>query len=193
MSVPTDRNLTATRPPLQYEIYEVLPTGSMTQRDSTDGLESAWQKLSELAKQTANECFAIHPPTRQVVAQLNVPPAEERGRKRVFQIAYTEEMGLARAEELTRRGYRVTTVIGNERATVVLDSTQRWDLFIIGHAAPEQTRARMVAWLKANYPGVKIVALNSAFVRLREADYNVVLSGPEKWIPIVAQATEESY
>lgn len=178
-------------PPRQYEIYEVSPNGSMIQHSSADGLEAAWQKLSELAKHTANECFAIHPPTRQVVAQLNVPPAEERGRKRVFQIAYTEELGLARAAELTRRGYSVTTVVGNERAKVLLSSAQGCDLFIIGHAGPEQTRARMVAWLKANYPGVKIVALNSAFGRLREADYNVVLNGPEKWIPIVAQATEE--
>jgi hypothetical protein len=179
-------------PLLDYEIYEVLPSGSMTQRGSANGLEAAWQKLSDIAKRTANECFAIHPPTRQVVAQLNVPPAEERGRKHVFQIAYTEEMGLARAEELTRRGYHVITVIGNERARIVLSTAQRCDLFIIGHAAPDQARASMVAWLKANYPTVKILALNPVFGRLREADYNVILNGPEKWIPIVAKATEKT-
>jgi hypothetical protein len=156
------------------------------------GLEAAWQKLYELAKHTTNECFAVHPPTHEVVAQLNVPPAQERARTRVFQIAYTEELGVARAEELTRRGYLVTTVIGNERAKVVLGSAKQFDIFIIGHAASDQMREMMAAWLKTTYPEVKILALNPGFQRLRDADFNVQLDGPEKWIPIVAKATERS-
>jgi|SRR5882762_97204 hypothetical protein len=179
-------------PLLQYDIFEVLPNGSIVQRGSVNGLETAWEELYKLAKHTTNECFAIHPPTREVVAQLNVRPAEERARKRVFQIAYTEELGVARAAELTRRGYRVTTVIGNERAKVVLNSIQPYDIFIIGHAAPVESRNEMAAWLKTTYPGVKILALNSAFQTLRDADYNAVLNSPEKWIHIVAIATERS-
>ncbi len=177
-------------PPLRYDIFEVLPNGSLAQRGSVTGLEAAWQQLYELAKHTANECFAIYPPTREVVAQVNVPPAEERASKRVFQIAYTEELGVARAEVLTRRGYHVTTVIGNDRAKVVLGSAQHYSVFIIGHGAPQQTRVGMAIWLKSKYPDVKILALNPVFQRLREADYNVVLNGPEKWVPIVAKATE---
>jgi hypothetical protein len=177
-------------PLLPYDIFEVLPNGSLVPRGSVNGLEAAWKELYELAKHTANECFAIYPPTREVVAQVNVPPAKERASKRVFQIAYTEELGIARAEVLTRRGYQVTTVIGNQRAKVVLGSTQPYNIFIIGHGAPQQTRVRMATWLKSRYPDVKILALNPASQRLREADYNVVLNGPEKWVPIVAKATE---
>jgi hypothetical protein len=123
-----------------------------------------------------------------VVAQVNVPLALERARKLIFQIAYTETLGIARSEELTRRGYRVTTVIGNERAKIVLaDSPQHYDLFVLGHGAPDKARSEMVAWLRVKYPNVKILGLNS-IGRLREADYNVLLDGPETWMPIVARA-----
>ena len=174
---------------VQYDVFEVLTTGSIVQRASVSGLEAAWQKLYDLAKQTANECFALYTPTRQVVAQVNVPLALERARKLIFQIAYTETLGIARSEELTRRGYRVTTVIGNERAKIVLtDSPQHYDLFVLGHGAPDKARSEMVAWLKVKYPNVKILGLNSIQGRLREADYNVLLDGPETWMPIVARA-----
>ena len=174
---------------VQYDLFEVLTNGSIVQRASVSGLEAAWQKLYDLAKQTGNECFALHAPTRQVVAQVNVPLALERARKLIFQIAYTETLGIARSEELTRRGYRVTTVIGNERAKIVLtDSPQHYDLFVLGHGAPDKARSEMVAWLRVKYPNVKILGLNSIQGRLREADYNVLLDGPETWMPIVARA-----
>src|ERR1051325_2264560 len=179
-------------PPLPYDIFEVLPNGSLAPRGSVNGLEAAWQQLYALSKHTATECLAIHTPPREVVAQVNVPLAKERASKRVFQIAYTEDLGVARAEVLTRRGYSVTTVIGNERAKVVLGSAQPYNIFIIGHGAPQQTRVRMATWLKSKYPDVKILALNPVFQRLRDADYNVVVNGPEKWVPIVAKATEMS-
>ena len=177
-------------PPRQYDIFEVLPNGLRVQRGFVTGIEAAWQELDKLAKDTTNECLAIYLPAREVVAQLNVPLSEERASKRVFQIAYTEELGMARAATLTRRGYRVITVLGNERAKVVLASVNHYDLFIIGHGAPEGTRNAMVAWLNGTYPGVKILALNSVFQRLPDADYNVMVDGPERWIPIVAKATQ---
>jgi hypothetical protein len=153
------------------------------------GLEAAWQRLSELARQTPDEYFALHAPTHQIVGQVNVPVALERARKLIFQVAYTENMGIERSEELMRRGYRVTTVIGNERAKAVLTgSPQRYDLFIVAHAAPPKTRTEIVAWLRNKYPGVKIVALNSVHGRLRDADFNVFLDGPETWMPVVARA-----
>lgn len=174
---------------LQYDVFEVLPNGSMEQRASVSGLEAAWQDLYELAKHTSNECFAIHAETRQVVAQVNVPPAIERARKVIFQIAYTEALSVLRSEELTRRGYRVTTVVGNDRAKVVLrDFAQHYDLFIIGHAASERSRKEMVSWMRANYPKVRILALNPTHQPLRGADYNALLGGPESWLHIVARA-----
>lgn len=71
----------------------------------------------------------------------------------------------------------------------VLGLTQRVDLFIVGHNAPEQTRSEMVVWLKAKYPTVHVVALISPEgPQLPGADYNAVLNGPETWLPIVEAA-----
>ena len=47
----------------------------------------------------------------------------------------------------------------------------------------------MVAWLKANYPGVRILALNPPLIReLIGADYNVKLNGPETLLAVIATA-----
>ncbi|HEX4600448.1 MAG TPA: hypothetical protein VH116_03555 [Gemmatimonadales bacterium] len=174
---------------LEYDVFEVLPDGSRVRRDSQSGLEAAWEELSRLAKRTTNELLAIHTRTRHVVAQVNVPLVLERARKRIFQVAYTEALGIARSEELTRRGYRVTTVIGNERAKRVLtDSPQHYDLFIVAHAAPKRTRDELVAWLRANYPDGTILALNPVRERLRRVNYNAPLDRPETWVPIIARA-----
>jgi len=75
----------------------------------------------------------------------------------------------------------------------LLSSTQHSDLFIVGHAAPEQTRTEMVDWLKARYPHVKILALNSANHRqLAGADYNAILNGPDEWLSMVTAALSRS-
>lgn len=48
--------------PLEYDVYEVLPSAATTQRASVIGLEAAWQALYDLAATTTNECFALHAP-----------------------------------------------------------------------------------------------------------------------------------
>jgi hypothetical protein len=63
------------------------------------------------------------------------------------------------------------------------------DLFIVGHPTPEATGQEVVAWLKANYPGVRILALNPPLIReLIGADYNVKLNGPETLLAVIATA-----
>jgi hypothetical protein len=171
----------------EYEIFEVLPNGSTRRISAVSGLEFAHRGLKELAKHTSNECFAADAKTRQVVAQMNVPQTKRRLAKRIFHIAYNEELGVRRAELLRSSGYGVISVIGNERAKILLSSIQHYDLFIVGHAAPEQTRKEMVDWLKLKYPKVKILALNPSHQELSTADYNVLQNGPENWLAIVAQ------
>jgi DNA-binding NarL/FixJ family response regulator len=114
-----------------------------------------------------------------IVALLNIAQASQlRGRLAVFQIAYDEQQLTARAEKLRQNVYEVVSVVGNETAEIVLSSTQHSTLFIVGHAAPERTRKETVDWLKAKYPHVKILALNSADHRqLAGADYNTILTG----------------
>jgi hypothetical protein len=46
----------------------------------------------------------------------------------------------------------------------------------------------MVGWLKANYPKVKILALNPSKDQLIGADYNVVLNDHDEWLSLLAAA-----
>jgi len=170
-----------------YEIFEVLPDGSALRISRVSGLEFANVALQELAKRTKNECFVADARTRRVVAQLNVSQGKWRATKRIFQIAYDEQLGLRRADLLRSLGYGVISVIGNDPARVLLTSIQHYDLFILGHAAPEETRTEMIDWIKVKYPRVKTLAFNAPHQQLLNADYNVTLNGPENWLPIVTQ------
>lgn len=171
-----------------YDLFEQLPDGSPMWRGHASGLHEARRMLQELCKATTNECFAMHLPTRGVVARANVRTG--KGKKPVvFQITYDHKLANARTEILKLHGYEVISVIGNEAAKVVLGTPQECDLFIVGHAAPEEIRREMVEWLKTNYPGVRILALNDPLIReLMGADYNVKLNGPETLLPVIASA-----
>ena len=170
-----------------YEVIEVLPNGSRQTVSIVSGLEFAKAALEGLAKRTQHECLAVDAKTHQVVMQLNVESAKLQSTKRVFQIAYDEELALQRTQLLTAQGYIVMSVIGNEPAKVVLTSTQHYDLFIIDYAAPEETRREIVDWLRANFAKVKILALNPPGQQIPSADFNVTNDAPDKWVSIVAQ------
>lgn len=174
----------------EYDLFEQFPDGQPMWRAHVVGLLSARQKLQALARVTRNECFIVHLPTKEIVARLNVPSSRGVGRKPVvFQIAYDSGLATARTMVLRLQGYEVVSVLGNEAAKVVLSMPEQVDFFIVGHAADDQARKEMVSWLKANYPGVRILALNPPKVsELAGADYNVQLNGPETWLPIIANA-----
>jgi hypothetical protein len=113
---------------------------------------------------------------------------ESRAIKRIFQIAYTEQLRIERAELLRRLGYAVISVIGNEAAQVLLSANPHngLALFIVGHAASERTRTEMIDWLKEKYPKVKVLALNPPNSQLPRADYNATQNRPENWLPFVS-------
>lgn len=169
-----------------YEIFEVLPDGSKVRKTGVFGLEFAKLTLEALSEQTTNECFAADDKTHQVVAQMNLPPAK-RTIKRIFQISYDEQAGLRRAELLRDRGYGVLSVMGNEAAKVILASVQDYDLFIVGHSAPEEDRKAMIDWLKSKYPNVKILALNPPDQQMSNADYNAIQNSPQNWLSFVVE------
>ena len=113
--------------------------------------------------------------------------AAEPQPERVFQIAYDEMLMVSRAELLKNRGYEVSSALGNDGAKRILDTRERYRIFIVGHAAPKETREDMVRWLKTNFPNTKILVVNPpSSAILAGADYNVVLNGPEEWLSIVA-------
>ena len=55
----------------EYDLFEQLPDGSPIWRCRVLGAQELNRKLEEIAKQTANECFAIHLPTQQIVGRMN--------------------------------------------------------------------------------------------------------------------------
>lgn len=169
-----------------YEIFEILPDGSPRKRDLVSGLEFGKSRLDGLARRTNNECLAADSDTRQIVAHRNVPPPKWRATKRIFQIAYNEDEARARATLLIGLGYGVISAFSNEAAKVLLSSFQHYDFFIVGCAAPKQTRNEMVEWLKEHYPNVKVLALNPSDQQLPSADYNVLQSTPEHWLQFLA-------
>ncbi|MGH9738785.1 MAG: hypothetical protein ACRD4X_09380 [Candidatus Acidiferrales bacterium] len=59
----------------EYDIFEKLPDGDLVWRAFVVGLESARAKLGQLASHSKNEFFAIHTPTKQIVARVNVNEA----------------------------------------------------------------------------------------------------------------------
>lgn len=174
----------------EYDLFERLPHGAVIWRGRGSGLKHASLKLEQIAKATPNECFAIHIPSREVVACLNPRAANGGGAKFVlFQIAYDETLASLRTDLLKRRGYEVVTVLGNEAAKTVLSLPQYCDLFIVGDQAPQETRQEIVAWLRERYPSVPIVALNAADGReLGSADYNVVSHGADAWLSTISTA-----
>ena len=60
---------------LEYELFEQLPSGPV-RRFVVLGLYNAKHKLAELAETTHNECYAIHPRSKEVVSRANVPKPE---------------------------------------------------------------------------------------------------------------------
>ena len=171
-----------------YDLFKQLPDSSPMWRGRVSGLHETRRKLQEVSKATTNECFAMHLPTREIAARVNVRTAS--GKKPVvFQITYDYKLVNARTEILKLHGYEVVSAIGNEAAKVVLSIPRECDLFIVGHAAPEEIRREIVEWLNTNYPGVRILALNSPLTpELMGADYNVKLNGPETLLPVIASA-----
>jgi hypothetical protein len=82
----------------------------------------------------------------------------------------------------------VISVADNDAAKVALTTIRDVDLFIVGHTAPKKVREEIVSWLKANYPKVKILALNPSKDQLIHADYNVVLNHHDEWLSLLAAA-----
>jgi hypothetical protein len=57
----------------EYDLFEKLPDGSVVWQAAIVGLENAISRLKELAKLSPNEFFAIHTPSKAIVARINVP------------------------------------------------------------------------------------------------------------------------
>ena len=164
-----------------FDIFKVESFGLRWMELELD-LERAKARVQVLAASSPGEYIIV---SQQTGEKLSIRPPAKRI---LFQVGY-EEKGLnARVELLRRFGHEVISVTHNEAAKVALSSFRNVDLFIVDYTAPEQTRKEMVAWLKANYPKVKIIALNPSKDQLVGADYNVVLNEHDEWLSLLAAA-----
>jgi hypothetical protein len=178
----------------KYDIFECLPDGSVLWRGTALGLMATRTTLLNLAKEFPNEFFAILIETGEIVFRADTSRTDNEIAKRVFQIAYTEQLLVETAQILRSHGYGVMSALGNEAAQAILsrlpaNGAEQVGLFILGHGAPEQTRLDMVHWLKAKHPNTKILALNPPECRrLNELKYNARYDSPEAWLPLAALA-----
>jgi hypothetical protein len=165
-----------------FDIFKV-DIGSLRWLEAADDLERAKARVQVLAASSPGEYLIFN---HQTGKRVSIKPEPKRI---VFQIGDEEKELNARAELLRRFGHEVISVPDNVAARAALTGVARVDLFIVGHSAAEQTRTDMVDWLKANYPKVKILALNPSQNRaLAGADYNVVLNDTNEWLSLVTAA-----
>jgi len=172
----------------EYDIFEQFPDGSPLWRTHVRGLPEATRLLKEIAAATPNECFAVHLPTKEIVGRLNLRAPDAQRRPLIFQIGYESDAVMERAALLRAQGYEVVSAFGNEAARLILQITRGpIGLFIVGCAGSEETGSEAVAWLKANYPTVPVLALNSPDGKsLSGADYSLTDGRPGACLPTVA-------
>ena len=164
-----------------FDIFKV-ESGELRWMELAGDLERAKARVKILAKSSPGEYVIANQETGEKIS------IKGQTKRILFQIGYDEKGINARAELLRRFGHEVISVTNNEAAKVALSSYHDVELFIVGHTAPEQTRKEMVAWLKTNFPKVKIVALNPSKDQLTGADYNVILNDHDEWLSLLAAA-----
>lgn len=164
-----------------FDIFKV-ESGQLRWMELAADLERAKARVKIMATSSPGEYIIANQQTGEKIS------IKTQTKRILFQIGYDEKGINARAELLRRFGHEVISVTNNEAAKVALSSYHDVELFIVGHTAPEQTRKEMVAWLKANYPKVKIVALNPSKDQLTGADYNVILNEHDEWLSLLAAA-----
>jgi CheY-like chemotaxis protein len=164
-----------------FDIFKVEGSGLRWMEVAPD-LERAKARVKVLSASSPGDYIILNQNTGE---KISIKPKTKRI---LFQISYDEKGLNARAELLRRFGHEVISVTHNEAAKVALSSFRDVDLFVIDYKTPEQTRREMVAWLKANHPNIKIVALNPSKDPLIGADYNVALNDPDEWLALLAVA-----
>lgn len=162
-----------------FHVFKVKSDGTLQWLEGAVSVERATARVKVLTASSPGEYVITN-----LTGKVEFPP-----KRIMFQIGYDEKELNARAEMFQRCGLEVISVADNDSAKRALSSIRNVDVFVVGHAAPEQTRREMVEWLKATFPKVKIVALiPSANRELSRADYNIVLNDWDKWPSLLAVA-----
>ena len=59
-----------------YDLFEVLPDGSLIWKETVHGHENSIRRLLELSKRTSNEVRVMHILTNTLIASMNGPKAQ---------------------------------------------------------------------------------------------------------------------
>ncbi|HVH70504.1 MAG TPA: hypothetical protein VNB49_05270 [Candidatus Dormibacteraeota bacterium] len=162
-----------------FHIFKVQSNGRRRWMEGALSVERAKARVEVLAASSPAE-YVI---TNLTGHEISVKPQHKRI---MFQVGYDERELYARAELFRRVGHEVISVPDNEAAKRALASIRNVDVFVVGYAAPEQTRKDMVDWLKMNFPEAKVVAMiPSASRQLPRADYNIVLNDWDGWMSLL--------
>lgn len=168
-----------------FDIFRVGNDGSVVWLEAVNDLETAKARVTLLAPSAPGEYLIFSQKTGE---QISIKAGTKR---MIFQIGYDDKQAKARAQMLRNLGYQVFSAADNPTAKLELMTPRHVDLFIVGERASEETRKDMVSWLKANYPKVKILALQPSDHRespIREADLTVKVNGSDEWLAMVASA-----
>jgi hypothetical protein len=168
----------------RYDIFRAAADGGVLWLESAADFDAAKARVKILAASSPAEYMIRNQRTGQ---RISIKPAKGV----IFQIGYEPAQLDARSNVLRRLGYEVLSAPDNASAKLQLLSPRHVDLFIIGHSAAEEVRKEIVDWLKANYPNVKILALQPSGAPpspVQDADYNVIINGSDDWVSTVATA-----
>jgi CheY-like chemotaxis protein len=98
--------------------------------------------------------------------RYTVPEGELR-KKRILHVEFDRVLLATRHALLETAGFEVISCFSGMAAREVSTGNARFDLFLIGHAAPIDERTDLVTWIRAHFPRIAIVALRS-----RDTDYS---------------------
>lgn len=106
----------------------------------------------------------------------------------ILYIHYDPDLADIRQQLVNRLGYEVVSAMGSGEARQIA-RTRRFDLIILGHAAPDEERRKMANWLRANLPGVPVLALcPTPFQAVDYGDYQADAHNPDAWLAMAEEA-----
>jgi hypothetical protein len=110
----------------------------------------------------------------------------------ILQVAYDQALLETRALMLQSRGYKVTSVCGNQQAMALgADGLADFDAAVIGFSSTRPNREQMVRWFKANRSDLRVVVLRfDSFEKFPDADFVSPSEDPAEWLGTVAKCVK---
>lgn len=110
----------------------------------------------------------------------------------ILQVAYDSALMQTRALMLQSKGYKVTSVYGNQQAmSLGPDRLADFDVAVIGFSSTRPDRQQMVDWFKANRSNLRVIVLQfDSFEKFPGADAVSPSEDPAEWLSTVAQCVK---